>query len=200
MDSKSDSRASQIGNLGSSKDRAAKLPQIKELKSDYSHLTDNSGDFKYLREKLGTRQTLCYKAFDMGPTTTDLKIIFGGGALSPDYGTTTEHVTQVLDFLEGAGIKTIDTAQAYSRSEVLLGQANAASRGFTIDTKFSGSLWPHHFSTAENVIQAGKGSLMALRTSQVSQNFKCVPRAYLSRTLINRLLTYSGGRLFLARA
>lgn len=106
-------------------------------------------------------------SFKMTLTTNGLKIVYGGAAFNPGYGSTVESVNEVLKFLKQEGITTIDTGQAYGESEDLIGSAKAASQGFILDTKVAGGLWPHVDATKETVIQAGEDSLKKLDTDQV---------------------------------
>lgn len=84
-----------------------------------------------------------------------------------NYGFTPGRVRQVLELLANAGIKTIDTAQGYWDSEVIIGEAANASLGFTIDTKVSYGLLPAIDMTKENVIKAGQQSLKNLDIDMV---------------------------------
>lgn len=102
-------------------------------------------------------------------TTNNLKIVYGGANFNSRYNTNAEKVGEVLEYLKSEGITTIDTAQMYGDSETLIGQSKAASRGFVIDTKVAGGLWPHVDTTRENVIKAGESSLKAIDTDQVSK-------------------------------
>lgn len=76
-----------------------------------------------------------------------------------------EKVEQVLDALEEAGVKAIDTATIYQESEAILGESGASSR-FTIDTKYPGGFGPEP-STQENILAVSEQSLKALQTDQV---------------------------------
>lgn len=103
----------------------------------------------------------------MTPTTNNLKIVYGGASFNSGYGSTINDIGNVLDFLKQEGISTIDTGQAYGDSEDLIGGAKAASRGFTLDTKVAGGLWPTVHCTKETVIKSGEESLKKLDTNQV---------------------------------
>lgn len=67
------------------------------------------------------------------------RIIFGAATIGMSF-TTVRDVQEVLDLLKKNNITHIDTAGRYpptstGRSEELLGEVQAASQGFTIDTK-----------------------------------------------------------------
>ncbi|KAI8816307.1 NADP-dependent oxidoreductase domain-containing protein [Fimicolochytrium jonesii] len=101
-----------------------------------------------------------------------VKIVYGGAAFwgtsafnGPDSITTVAEVVEVLDALEELGVKNIDTAEIYGKSEELLGEAGAAKR-FVIDTKIGAGFKPEP-ATKDGVIQAGKESLKKLKTEQV---------------------------------
>ena len=104
--------------------------------------------------------------------TSNLKVVFGGGAFISD--SSLEHVTEILDGLEKAGVYAIDTAQVYGESESLLGQAKASARGFQFDTKVAGGLFPTVHSTKDYVVKAGEESLEKLGTKQVRAQLCCV--------------------------
>jgi aryl-alcohol dehydrogenase-like predicted oxidoreductase len=100
-------------------------------------------------------------------THSSAKVIFGGGVFvtSSDEFSKPENIAQVLDAIEGHGIKTIDTANAYAQCEEVLGQANATAR-FTVDTKYPGGM-SQKLSTREVVVASARESLQALRTKSV---------------------------------
>lgn len=102
----------------------------------------------------------------MAPTTNNVKIIFGGAAFNTNYGSTADKVSEVLAWLEKEGIKTIDTSEVYGDSEELLGAANAAGKGFIIDTKIGGGLAGVK-SSGERVVKAAAESLRKLNTDSV---------------------------------
>lgn len=67
-------------------------------------------------------------------------IYFGGGTIGEGAFSTPHDVKGLLDVLQSCKIEHIDTAGRYpgsapGESERLIGAANAAERGFTIDTK-----------------------------------------------------------------
>jgi len=67
-------------------------------------------------------------------------LYFGGGTIGAGTFSTLDNTRALLDLLYDSGITHIDTAGVYpatapGASEYLLGAANAAGRGFTIDTK-----------------------------------------------------------------
>jgi aryl-alcohol dehydrogenase-like predicted oxidoreductase len=103
-------------------------------------------------------------------TSSVVKIAFGGAVFSPTKGFTAEKTIEVLNYLSKNGIKTIDTSEIYPGSEELLGEADAVSLGFNIDTKVGagGSPIP---ATKENVIRSGEASLSKLKTDQVDVFF-----------------------------
>lgn len=102
----------------------------------------------------------------MAPTTNGVKIIFGGAAFSTQYGFTVDKVNEVLSWLEKEDIKTIDSSEIYGDSEELLGAANAAAKGFIIDTKIGGGL-ARAESSGERVVEAAEESLRKLKTDSV---------------------------------
>jgi aryl-alcohol dehydrogenase-like predicted oxidoreductase len=102
----------------------------------------------------------------MAPTTNNVKIIFGGAVFNTQYGFTADKVSEVLSWLENEGIKTIDSSEVYGDSEELLGAANAAGKGFIIDTKIGGGLAPVE-SSGERVVKAAEESLSKLKTDSV---------------------------------
>lgn len=70
----------------------------------------------------------------MGP-----RLIFGAATFGMNF-TSTDDVKEVLKYLKDNGITHLDTEGRYpptspGRSEELIGEAEAASQGFTIDTK-----------------------------------------------------------------
>lgn len=95
------------------------------------------------------------------------RLVFGtagidtGGAFP-----TAELATELLDAVEQAGIKQLDTAQLYGISEEILGKIKAAER-FTIDTKHIGG-WKPGESTREKVVARGLESLRRLGVDKVS--------------------------------
>lgn len=99
-------------------------------------------------------------------TTNNVKLIYGGAVFNTHFGSTAAKVGEVLDYLEKEGITTIDTSEVYGDSEELLGAANAASRGFVIDTKLGGGL-SRVESSKENVVRAAEESLKKLGTDAV---------------------------------
>jgi len=67
-------------------------------------------------------------------------LYFGGGTIGAGAFSTLDSTGALLDLLHASGITHIDTAGVYpatapGASEYLLGAANVASRGFTVDTK-----------------------------------------------------------------
>ena len=106
----------------------------------------------------------------MAPTTNNVKIIFGGAVFSTQYGFDADKVSEVLSWLEKEGIKTIDSSEIYGDSEELLGAANAAGKGFTIDTKIGGGL-ARVESTSDRVVKAAEESLRKLNTDSVGASF-----------------------------
>jgi aflatoxin B1 aldehyde reductase len=103
----------------------------------------------------------------MGPTTNNLKLVFGGGAFMRPDKWTEDIMAELLDYLEKEGINIIDTAEGYGASEAIIGKSGAASRGFEIDTKVTGGLSSDVRATKENVIKAGEQSLEKLAVDQV---------------------------------
>lgn len=91
-----------------------------------------------------------------------VKIVFGGAKFIDG---NVEDIKEWLDVLEETGVKTIDTARLYGKSEEGLGKAGAASR-FIIDTKFPGG-FREEAATKDTVISAGQDSLQTLKTDQV---------------------------------
>ncbi|PTB63674.1 Aldo/keto reductase [Trichoderma citrinoviride] len=79
---------------------------------------------------------------------------------------TAEHAREVLDAVEKAGIKQLDTAQLYGLSEQILGEIKASER-FIIDTKHVGGFAPGE-STREKVVARGLESLKKLGVDKVN--------------------------------
>lgn len=81
------------------------------------------------------------------------QLIFGCGGLGNEF-VGENSVTELLEVLEESGVRRLDTAALYPPTDIgasqrLLGQAGAARRGFTVDTKvmismsgFRGTLEP----------------------------------------------------------
>ena len=89
-----------------------------------------------------------------------IQIIYGG------YVDGFDGVPALLDVLQDAGVKHIDTAQLYGKSEEILGQQHVASR-FIIDTKDVAGFSPGTGSKEEVLARAEK-SLRDLQTDSVS--------------------------------
>lgn len=101
-------------------------------------------------------------------------LIFGSGNLGLSFSTP-DKAAELLQFLQSKGISHIDTARRYPAlhpglSETLLGQANAAERGFIVDTKIkvTPENGPEGSLTKERIGESIKESLEALGVSQVS--------------------------------
>ncbi|OAP64030.1 hypothetical protein AYL99_00002 [Fonsecaea erecta] len=91
-------------------------------------------------------------------------LVFGGGSIGLEASggsfSLVEDVEELLSILQMEGIEQIDTAQLYSTSEQLLGQARAGER-FLIDTKHIGGWAPGNSSRAQ-VVERGMKSLRTL--------------------------------------
>lgn len=102
------------------------------------------------------------------------RLCFGGGTVGEGTFSTPEAASALLDCLQANNVRYIDTASVYpatapGASEHLIGVANAAGQGFTIDTKIKvkgngpgqGSL------KKEAIEQSLASSLNELRVAQV---------------------------------
>ena len=100
------------------------------------------------------------------------KAIFGAALLGMSFDDVAS-VTQMLDTLKAAGVTHIDTAARYpplnqGQSERLLGEAQAALRGFTIDSKILMSHGPIGGELKPSAITESLGkSLERLGSSKV---------------------------------
>lgn len=107
---------------------------------------------------------------------------FGGGTIGAGAFSTSEEVSNLLDKLQNGNVHHIDTAGVYPMSapggsEKVLGAADAAGRGFVIDTKIlvtgpgpgQGSL------AKEAVAQSLAMSLKRLRVGKVRENIIRAP-------------------------
>jgi len=99
------------------------------------------------------------------------QLIFGCGGLGNEF-VGQDQVTEVLHTLKEAGVERLDTAALYPPTDIgasqrLLGQAGAAQKGFTIDTKvlislsgFEGTLEPEKIAKSitesEQVLRFGE--------------------------------------------
>ncbi|KAL7794275.1 NADP-dependent oxidoreductase domain-containing protein [Trichoderma ceciliae] len=88
-------------------------------------------------------------------------VITAGGSFA-----TTEQAAELLDAVEKAGIKQLDTAQLYGTSEELLGELKASSK-FIIDTKHIGG-WISGNSSRAKVVERGLESLQKLGVDKVN--------------------------------
>ena len=94
------------------------------------------------------------------------KIVFGGAGFGLEgYFAEPKLIEEVLNLLEEDGVRIIDSACSYGKSEETLGEFGAPSR-FIIDTKFAGGLVPND-ATIEAVVSSGKSSLEKLKTTSV---------------------------------
>lgn len=105
-----------------------------------------------------------------------VELVFGGGSFMSEDSYPVEEIKKALDILEDGGIKSIDTATIYAKSEELLGEVKAASR-FAIDSKFPGGFSPEA-ATTDSIIATGESSLAKLKTDQVS-----MPRPQILRAM-----------------
>ncbi|KAJ5895025.1 hypothetical protein N7495_006716 [Penicillium taxi] len=95
-----------------------------------------------------------------------VKFIFGGGLIESEaLFPSLDYINEVLNLAASRGIKTIDTATIYGKSEELLGNVDAKSR-FAIDTKYPGGFSPVP-STKESVLATVDQSLKQLKTDQI---------------------------------
>lgn len=90
-----------------------------------------------------------------------IQIVMGGGVAL----TANPNPPELLDILEKEGVKKIDTARMYGKSEEILGDLGAPSR-FVIDTKSPGG-WTPGSLKPEVLISNAKESLQRLKTDQV---------------------------------
>jgi aflatoxin B1 aldehyde reductase len=96
----------------------------------------------------------------------NIKLIWGGASvMDSDSYPTLESINKFLDILHAGGVKTIDTARIYLKSEELLGNVHASSR-FAIDSKLPGGFWPEP-STPDTIVSILKETLTLLQTDQV---------------------------------
>ena len=99
-------------------------------------------------------------------------IIFGGATIGMGIDDV-ETVSSALHLLQKGGVSYIDTAGRYppvnpGRSETLLGEAGAAARGFTIDTKILASAGDGSGELEEGAIKKSvTTSLQRLHVSSV---------------------------------
>ncbi|RAK77478.1 uncharacterized protein BO72DRAFT_509324 [Aspergillus fijiensis CBS 313.89] len=98
-------------------------------------------------------------------TVEQVQLIYGGGSfISEVSNRSLSDVQATLNQLHSHGIRAIDTAPIYGRSEELLGQAHAADR-FALATKFPGGFLPEP-ATKEVLLAAAEESLRKLQTDQ----------------------------------
>ncbi|RAH69948.1 aldo/keto reductase family protein [Aspergillus aculeatinus CBS 121060] len=99
-------------------------------------------------------------------TVEQVQLIYGGGSfISEVSNPSLSDVQATLNQLHSHGIRAIDTAPIYDRSEELLGQAHAADR-FALATKFPGGFLPEP-ATEEVLLAAAEESLRKLQTDQI---------------------------------
>ena len=98
------------------------------------------------------------------PTDAMISVIFGGTRIGNREAFSSQSFCQTLDILAAHSVTTIDTAQAYGRSEATLGDVHAGD-GFTIDTKWSPPSYGPcpAWATRENIIASAENSLQKLR-------------------------------------
>ncbi|KAL4889195.1 NADP-dependent oxidoreductase domain-containing protein [Aspergillus ambiguus] len=94
-----------------------------------------------------------------------VELVFGGGSFMDETRYPIEEIHKALDILEDGGVKTIDTATIYVKSEELLGKVDAASR-FIIDSKYPGAFSPE-LTTPEAINATAESSLKKLQTDQL---------------------------------
>ncbi|KAL6864578.1 NADP-dependent oxidoreductase domain-containing protein [Trichoderma novae-zelandiae] len=102
----------------------------------------------------------------MGSVSKPLLVFGTAGINTGGSFPTAEQAAELLDAVERAGIKQLDTAQLYGLSEQILGEVKAAER-FTIDTKHIGG-WTPGESTREKVVARGLESLRKLGVDKVN--------------------------------
>ncbi len=95
-----------------------------------------------------------------------IAVIFGAASVgNTDPWIKEEDLNAAFKVLEAHGVKNIDSAQLYGKSEERLGQVKAGER-FTIDTKWIGG-WVPGSANKENVINSAKESIKKLGVKQV---------------------------------
>jgi aflatoxin B1 aldehyde reductase len=100
-----------------------------------------------------------------------IQVIFGGvsvGMFAPYKDAAYNHAA--FEILQAHGVKTIDTAQAYDKSEKVLGDLKAGDL-FTIDTKWPGGAGG---ATSANIVRTGKESIEKLGVKQVRDPMHCL--------------------------
>ncbi|CAG8888682.1 unnamed protein product [Penicillium egyptiacum] len=96
----------------------------------------------------------------------NVQLIFGGGSFLNDISSPSiEDVKKALDKLYELGIKAIDTAVVYDKSEEFLGEAHASDR-FTIGTKYPSGFGPEG-SSKDGLLLSAEESLRKLQTNQL---------------------------------
>ncbi|KAJ5683005.1 alcohol dehydrogenase [Penicillium macrosclerotiorum] len=104
-------------------------------------------------------------------------LVFGGATIVAEEGSfsTPEEVSGLLQVLEEAGIRQLDTAQSYGAgtSEALLGQAIGAFQ-FSVDTKHVGG-WVPGSSSREEVFQRACDSLKRLGVEKINNFYLHAP-------------------------
>lgn len=98
-------------------------------------------------------------------------LIFGCATIGHSF-TQASEVSTLLDILKSAGIKRLDTAARYpptapGLSQKLLGEAEAAEKGFAIDTKIKVVGSSEGSLTAPAIEESLSGSLASLHLSDV---------------------------------
>lgn len=97
---------------------------------------------------------------------TGIKTVFGGATIQKDRAFhDAESLKEVLQLLKEYDVSTIDSAQIYGESEVIIGEAKAG-QSFTIDTKVAGG-FRKGSPTKDNIIQSAKESLEKLGVKKV---------------------------------
>jgi len=88
---------------------------------------------------------------------------------------TEESLNEAFKILESHGVKNLDTAQLYGKSEERLGEVKAGER-FIIDTKWIGG-WVPGSATKDNIVSSAKESIKKLGVKQVDVFYIHAPDA-----------------------
>lgn len=104
-------------------------------------------------------------------STEPVKIVYGTAGQQPnaEENDDVSHVVETLRLLKELGVKGLDTAQLYGRSEEALGFAGAG-KDFIIDTKVVGGFMPGT-CTPKAIIEHGKSAIKKLGVDQVCIRF-----------------------------
>ena len=115
-----------------------------------------------------------------------VKLIFGAGGIGTTEKSftytwdTPEKVSDLLDELKRLGFNQLDSAAAYPpfnpwNTETLLGQAEAAKKGFQIDSKILGMTKDNRPLSKENIDKSVKKTLELLGVSKIKLMYAHAP-------------------------